>query len=40
MFEKMEDTVYVAEVEGEIVGLITLRHNGVGNIGAMNDYNG
>jgi len=30
----MEDTIYVTEQNGEVVGFITLRINGVGNIGA------
>lgn len=34
LFEKMEDTIYVAEKDEQIVGFITLRINGVGNIGA------
>ncbi|OPX87687.1 MAG: Acetyltransferase (GNAT) family protein [Pelotomaculum sp. PtaB.Bin104] len=34
LFDKMEDTIYVAEIEGRVVGFITLRIDGVGNIGA------
>jgi len=34
LFEKMEDKIYLAEKDGEIVGFVTLRINGVGNIGA------
>jgi ribosomal protein S18 acetylase RimI-like enzyme len=34
LFEKMEDLIYIAEKDGEIVGFVTLRVNGVGNIGA------
>lgn len=34
LFKKMEDTIYVAKKDNQIVGFITLRINGVGNIGA------
>ena len=34
LFEKMEDKIYIAEKDREIVGFFTLRINGVGNIGA------
>lgn len=34
LFEKMEDTIFLALKNQEIVGFITLRLNGVGNIGA------
>lgn len=34
LFEKMEDTICVAEINGQIVGFITLKIDGVGNIGA------
>lgn len=34
LFEKMKDTIYVAEINGQIAGLITLNINGVGNVGA------
>jgi ribosomal protein S18 acetylase RimI-like enzyme len=30
----MEDTIYIAETKNQVVGFITLRINGVGNIGA------
>lgn len=34
LFKNMEDTIYIAENKEETVGFITLRINGVGNIGA------
>ncbi len=34
LFEKMEDTIYIAEQEKQVLGFITLRLNGVGNFGA------
>jgi ribosomal protein S18 acetylase RimI-like enzyme len=34
LFEKMEDTIYVAENDSKIIGFITISINGVGNIGA------
>jgi len=34
LFEKMEDTIYLAEQENQVRGFITIRLNGVGNFGA------
>lgn len=34
LFEKMKDTIYVAELNRQLAGFITLREDGVGNIGA------
>lgn len=34
LLESMEDTIYVAEIGDQIGGFVTLRTNGVGNIGA------
>lgn len=34
VLETMEDVIYIAKLNGEVAGFITLRINGVGNIGA------
>lgn len=34
LFKEMEDTIYIAEMDKKVIGFITLRINGVGNIGA------
>jgi Acetyltransferases len=34
LFEQMPDTIYIAEIDKQLVGFITLRTDGVGNIGA------
>jgi len=34
LFEQMQDTIYVAEINNRLVGFVTLRTDGVGNIGA------
>lgn len=34
LFEQMKDTIYVAEINGKLVGFVTIRIDGVGNIGA------
>ena len=34
LFAKMEDKVFVAEFEGQIIGFITLRPNGMGTLGS------
>ena len=34
LFERMNDTIYVAELNSEVAGFITFRTDGVGNIGA------
>lgn len=34
VLETMEDVIYIARLNGEVAGFITLRINGVGNIGA------
>ena len=34
VLETMEDVIYIAKLNGKVAGFITLRINGVGNIGA------
>ncbi|MDD3365358.1 MAG: GNAT family N-acetyltransferase [Syntrophomonas sp.] len=34
LFEQMEDSIYVAEINEKLVGFVTIRIDGVGNIGA------
>ncbi len=34
LIEKMEDTIYIVELDNQVLGFITLRLNGVGNFGA------
>ena len=34
LFNEMEDAIYIAEIDNKVIGFITLRINGVGNIGA------
>ena len=34
LFEQMKDTIYIAELNHRLTGFITLRTDGVGNIGA------
>ncbi len=34
LFEQMQDSIYVAEINEKLVGFVTVRIDGVGNIGA------
>jgi ribosomal protein S18 acetylase RimI-like enzyme len=34
LFQQMQDTIYVAELNHQLAGFVTLRTDGVGNIGA------
>jgi len=34
LFEQMQDTIFIAELNNQLAGFVTLRKDGVGNIGA------